>query len=267
MKLGMPTLIELPDIDKTVDLCKELGLSFIELNMNMPEFCPEILSPDLIRKVSEAKNIEFTLHLPEEIDLASFHPSILQGHLERCCEAITWASQAGIDLINLHINSGIYFTLPDQKVWIYEKYQQQFLTNLEIAFNKLLKVAAKSKFKICIENSGNFQYSFIKEAVAKLTRMVGIYFTWDTGNDAKTGYQEKEIILKHENKIGHMHLHDYNGESDHQMLFSGEINIEEMLSFANSRDMKVVIEVKTVDSLRKSIELLDNRWNWLCRKM
>lgn len=36
MKLGMPTLIELPDINKTADLCEELELSFIELNMNMP---------------------------------------------------------------------------------------------------------------------------------------------------------------------------------------------------------------------------------------
>ncbi len=94
MKLGMPTLIELPDINKTIDLCDELGLSFIELNMNIPDFCPEHLSPDLVKKISEDKNIEFTLHLPEEIDLASFHPPIRQGNLERCCEAIIWASQA-----------------------------------------------------------------------------------------------------------------------------------------------------------------------------
>ncbi len=260
MKLGMPTLIELPDIDKTVDLCEELGLSFIELNMNMPEFCPESLSPTLIKEISEAKNIEFTLHLPEEIDLASFHPSIRQGNLERCCEAITWASQAKVNLVNLHINSGIYFTLPEQKVWIYEKYQQQFLLNIEAAFIELLKVSEKSRIKICIENSGNFHYSFITEAIDKLARLDGINFTWDTGHDAKTGYQEKEIILKHENKIGHMHLHDYNSKSDHQLLFSGEINIEEMLSFANSHDLKTVIEVKTVESLRESIKMLDNRW-------
>ena len=42
MKIGMPTLIEVPDIIRTVELCKELGLSFIELNMNMPEFCGKI---------------------------------------------------------------------------------------------------------------------------------------------------------------------------------------------------------------------------------
>jgi len=31
--IGMPTLIEWPDIKKTINLCEELGLSFIELNI------------------------------------------------------------------------------------------------------------------------------------------------------------------------------------------------------------------------------------------
>lgn len=256
MKIGMPSLIELPDINKTINLCEELGLSFIELNMNMPDFCPENLSPSLVRKISEDKNIEFTLHLPEEIDLASFHPSIRQGNLERCCEAITWAFEAGISLVNLHINSGIYFTLPSQKVWIYEKYKEQFLQNLVTSFNKLLKTVENLKVKICIENSNNFHYPFITGAIEKLANMDGLFFTWDTGHDGTSGFREKDILLKYENKISHMHLHDYNGKSDHQVLFSGEINIKEMLLFAENHNLRVVVEVKTVDSLRKSIELL-----------
>lgn len=53
-----------------------LGLSFIELNMNMPDFCPEKIASELVKKLSIKEDIEFTLHLPEEIDLASFHPVI-----------------------------------------------------------------------------------------------------------------------------------------------------------------------------------------------
>ncbi|WP_259473503.1 hypothetical protein [Clostridium estertheticum] len=33
---GMPTLIETNSIESCVKLCKELGLDFIELNMNLP---------------------------------------------------------------------------------------------------------------------------------------------------------------------------------------------------------------------------------------
>lgn len=35
MILGMPTLIELNGLEETMDLCKELELSFVELNMHM----------------------------------------------------------------------------------------------------------------------------------------------------------------------------------------------------------------------------------------
>ena len=36
LDFGMPTLIELNSIKENVELCKELNLNFIELNMNMP---------------------------------------------------------------------------------------------------------------------------------------------------------------------------------------------------------------------------------------
>lgn len=57
MKIGMPTLIELPNINETINLCEELGLSFIELNMNMPDFCPEKSVPQ-----SGQKNIRRQKH-------------------------------------------------------------------------------------------------------------------------------------------------------------------------------------------------------------
>ena len=35
---GMPTLIENRTLDENISLCKELGLSFVELNMNFLEY-------------------------------------------------------------------------------------------------------------------------------------------------------------------------------------------------------------------------------------
>lgn len=34
MDFGMPTLIENRDLEGNISLCKELGLQFVELNMN-----------------------------------------------------------------------------------------------------------------------------------------------------------------------------------------------------------------------------------------
>ena len=38
MEWGMPTLIEIDTLEECAALCKELGLHFIELNMNLPQY-------------------------------------------------------------------------------------------------------------------------------------------------------------------------------------------------------------------------------------
>lgn len=38
MHFGMPTLAENASLTENLQLCRELGLDFIELNMNFPEF-------------------------------------------------------------------------------------------------------------------------------------------------------------------------------------------------------------------------------------
>ena len=38
MQFGMPTLIENHTLEDNIDLCSSLGLNFIELNMNFPEY-------------------------------------------------------------------------------------------------------------------------------------------------------------------------------------------------------------------------------------
>jgi hypothetical protein len=47
------------------------------------------------------------------------------------------------------VREGLYFTLPDRKVWIYDKYKQHFLDNVMTAFNKLLKVAKNLGMTLC----------------------------------------------------------------------------------------------------------------------
>ena len=38
MQFGMPTLIENSTLEDNIVLCKEVGLSFVEVNMNFPEY-------------------------------------------------------------------------------------------------------------------------------------------------------------------------------------------------------------------------------------
>ena len=38
LQFGMPTLIENHSLEENIALCQRLGLNFIELNMNFPEY-------------------------------------------------------------------------------------------------------------------------------------------------------------------------------------------------------------------------------------
>lgn len=47
MQFGMPTLIEIKLIESCAELCRELGLDFIELNMILPEYQADRLDETL----------------------------------------------------------------------------------------------------------------------------------------------------------------------------------------------------------------------------
>ena len=259
--LGMPTLIELADLETNIELCRKLGLSFVELNMNLPSYCPQTLAPEQLRRLRKETGIGFSLHLPEEIDLASFQPSIRKGHLDCCKEAFAWAAEAGISIVNLHLNSGVYFSLPDRRVWLYEKYKEKFLTQVEKAFGELVKLAQANDIAVCIENGSNFSLGFVREALESVLRASGtqLGLTWDVGHDAGVGFSDRSVFEKLQDRIGHMHLHDSDGKRDHQVLFTGKVDVPSMLDLARQLGIGVVIETKTVESLTESVRQLNER--------
>ncbi len=250
----MPTLIEFRDIHENIRLCKELNLDFIELNMNLPICLPESMPANEIMRLKKLYGIDFTIHLPEEIDLSSFHLPIRRGHIERCKETIEWAHAAEIKTLNMHLNNGIYFTLPQQRVWINEQYEAKYLELLLDSFAELYDLSNKLSVKLCIENACNFNVSFIKRALNMLSSTFdNFYLTWDVGHDAKVNYAEQPLILSHAKQVRHMHLHDFNGKSDHQPLFTGVVPLENRLKFASEHDLSIVVEVKTSFALKESI--------------
>ena len=261
IRLGMPTLIELPSAEANVDLCQRLGLEFVELNMNLPGFCPDALPAERLPALTAATGVGFTLHLPEEVDLASFHPSIRQGHLHCCKDAIRWAAEFGAGLVNLHCNSGVYFSLPDRRVWIYEKHCDEFVSLLSESFRELGYLAQELGITVCIENAGNFSRGFVRTALDSLLRSFDgwLGLTWDIGHDPAAGFGDTSVFEEYPDRIGHVHLHDYDGELNHQVLFSGNVDVSAMLSLAREQNVGVVIETKTVDALTESIRRLDER--------
>jgi sugar phosphate isomerase/epimerase len=139
-------------------------------------------------------------------------------------------------------------------VWIYDRYVDEFTANLWTAYQEMIPLARASGVDVCTENVNNFDLPFVAQAVDELCCLDGFHLTWDVGHDARSGFKERELLLRHEPKVRHMHLHDYNGKSDHQVPGTGMVDIKGMLAFARKNDIRVLVEVKTAASLRESVK-------------
>ena len=257
MILGMPALVEYTILNQLIELCMNLKLNFIELNMNLPYNFIQNLNPVELKAVTKETNIEFTMHMPDEADLGSFYDSVREGYVKLFSETIDWAKEAGVKLLNFHIIEGSKMTLPDKKVYIYDKYSKEFTNNFVKSIKILSKKAQENNIILAIENSSNFGRKFIQNTLNEALIYPNIKLTWDTGHDAVSDFNDKAYLMAHKNNIAHMHLHDAKGNNDHQILFEGELNIVELLQFAKKMNIKALIEVKTEEALTKSINKLN----------
>lgn len=253
--IGIPTLLEISSLEDTVDLCHDLGLSIIEVNMTRPEFLPKSLHKQKMLDFSGTYDIEFTLHLPEEMDLGTFHDPIRDAWIEYLSETIQWANDSGIDLATMHLWNGIYYTMPNRNEWLYEHYQAEYLKRIIGAFETVYR-RKPSSFQLCIENCGNFHLPFINAVLEN----VDVGLTWDVGHDAGAGYSDKPYLESMIHRICHVHLHDVLNGRAHRELFSGVVDIDKVIRFMNSNGIKAIVEVKTEEALRRSIEKLHERY-------
>lgn len=259
MKIGMPALVEYNTLNELVELCLKLKLDFIELNMNLPYNFIKNIKPEELIKIRKDTNIEFTMHMPDDADLGTFYDSVRKGYVELFSDTIDWAEEAGVRLLNMHIIEGTKMTLPDKKVYVYEQYSEEFQNNFVNSISELSKKAFKSNVELAIENSSNFGKLYVQKALDKSLLYSNVKLTWDTGHDAVSGFTDKQYLMLHENEVVHMHLHDSIGTKDHQILFEGELNIAGLLTFAEQKKIRVLVEVKTAEALEKSIKALRER--------
>ena len=66
---GMPTLIETNTLCECARLCAELGLDFIELNMNLPQYQLQKTDADYFKRIATQYGIYYTIHLDENLNV------------------------------------------------------------------------------------------------------------------------------------------------------------------------------------------------------
>lgn len=257
MDFGMPTLIENRGLEENISLCKELGLQFVELNMNFPMYqLPQLEQTDYLKEMAARNNLYFTIHLDENLNICDFNTLVADAYLETVRRALKAAREIGAPLLNMHMNHGIYITLPDRKVRLFKEYREEYLAAIH-RFREVCEEAAGAfDGKICIENTDGF-LDFEKEAIEVLLQSRLFALTWDIGHSHTCNNVDEEFLMRHRDRLYHFHIHDGLGNKNHQTLGTGEIDLEQRLRVAGECGCRCVVETKTIEALRKSAEWLE----------
>ncbi len=252
---GMPTLIETSTLEECAKLCAESGLDFIELNMNMPQYQLDKIDVEYFKSIADKYSICYTVHLDENLNVSDFNPYVAEAYTKTVADTIEIAKQLGVRVVNMHMSKGVYFTLPDRKVYLFLEYKEQYLKSI-IAFRNMCENAiGDADIKICIENCDGYE-DFQIEAIELLLESKAFALTFDVGHNHDIGGTDEEFIMKHKGRLHHIHLHDAEGTKNHLALGTGEMDIEKYINLANEHNCRVVLETKTVDGLKQSVEWL-----------
>ena len=134
MQYGMPSLIECAGIEENVRLCRTFGLDFIELNMNLPMFQPDEL-PRAIDGI--------TIQADENLDCMDFSAPVADAYLSVLIDIVRIERECGVLTVNLHLNRGVYFSLPDRKTFLYDVYRDRYLERVQEMRDRCAEAAGR----------------------------------------------------------------------------------------------------------------------------
>ena len=255
LTVGMPALIEAPELGPSLELAAELGLDFVEINSNLPIYQAANIDLHHARQLLAESKLFLTLHTEKFLPVSDLDARVRRLYGEMLLEEIALAQALEMPVINLHLINGVRYTLPNEKVYVYTVYREQYLA----AISELRQVCAEaigdSGLMLCIENLDGY-IPVVQEGIEELLQAPCFGLTWDVGHDFCSNHADAGFWKKHAQRIRHMHLHDATGHRDHLSLGDGELDIAELAGFAAANRCSCVVEVKTSSSLRESIEYL-----------
>ena len=259
MDFGMPTLIETGSLEECASLCSELGLEFIELNMNLPDYQLHNIDVDKFNAIASKYGIYYTIHLDENLNVSDFNPYVSEAYIRTVKESIDIAKKLNVPALNMHLSKGVYFTLPDRKVFLFSKYRENYIKSIKNFINVCENALENSNIKICIENTDGYT-DFLAEAIEMFMKSPVFALTFDIGHDYCIGSKDENVILSYGKKLCHIHMHDADSNGkNHLALGTGEIDLNKYLDIAKRNHCRVVLETKTIEGLKKSVEYIKNR--------
>ena len=251
----MPSLIECAGIEENVRLCRKFGLDFIELNMNLPMFRSDELSHAI--DYAQKHGVGITLHADENLNCMDFSVPVADAYLSVLIDTIQIARECGVPTVNLHLNRGVYFSLPDRKIFLYDTYRERYLDRVQEMRDRCAEAAGKD-VRVLVENTNGF-LPFQRAAIDLLLKSDTFGLTWDIGHSQTAAIDDTSFLLGHLNRVEHFHIHDVHSGKCHLALGTGIMDIQRYLALAEKRNARCVIEIKTAEALAQSVEWLRSR--------
>ena len=249
MKLGMPQLFEFDTIEENLILCKELGLDFIELNLNFG-YCRKEMEQKTVKSLLEKYNIQATLHFYDEADFGSYD-EVVNAYLV-LLEKYAKLGKGYIKLINIHNNPGPVVTISGIKNYIYDKEYDEYIKRLISNLKKAERICKENDIEMVVENVKIPEY--MKKTYIDLYE-AGFKFNYDIGHDNNDSDNLLKILDEVPLIFGEFHIHDGNRKQDHLALTEGTIDLKKYKDLAEKHNAYVVLEVKQKKDLEKSVPI------------
>lgn len=254
----MPTLIDIPKIEDEAKLCKKLGLSFIELNLNLPTYLSENIDVEKLIEIADEHGIYYTFHLASDFNPFDFNSMVAASFRDEMVRTIHFAKQLKVPVINMHLPKGRYLDVGNQKAYLYEEYSDIYYARLKTFIQVCEKAIGNANLKIAIENTDEFEI-FQKDTLELLFDSEVFALAVDVGNSFINHENDEEFIFKNIDKIVHMHLSDAVNDKAHLPLGTGEVDLMRYLLIASQLNVSIVLELKNVQALERSITWIKKR--------
>lgn len=249
MKIGMPILFEFNSLKENIELAKELGFDFIELNLNFDYCRNELENNKEVLNTLQNSDLEFTLHFYDEADFASYD-EVAKAYLKLLKKYLKLSKKINIKLLNVHLNVGPVVTISGVKNYMYDKEYDSYIKRLIKNLRKVEKECFKYKIELVLENTK--MTDFIEKTYLDLNKE-NFAFNYDIGHDYTNKEKLKDLFNNTDFNLREFHFHDSTKTKDHLSLGEGEMNLKyykEMIY-----DEYVLLELKSSGDLKKSINI------------
>ncbi|MCR5350335.1 MAG: sugar phosphate isomerase/epimerase [Acholeplasmatales bacterium] len=245
MKIGMPQLYEYDCIEDNLKLAKELGLDFIELNLNFG-YCRAEMEAKTVADLLKKYDLEATLHFYDEADFG-IYDEVVAAYTE-LLKRYASLGEGYIKQMNMHLIPGPVVTISGVKNYIYEKEYDVYIKRLIKNFKVAEKICNEHGINMVIENTDNIP-AFTKRVYHDLYKE-GFKFCYDIGHDHLSYDIVWDVLKEIDLPFNEFHVHDAKDRKKcHLALGDGILDVKKFKDLAERNNAYVVLEVKQSSDL------------------